>query len=574
MKRLPVFSLLLSFLLINLCCIAQEPPGACILWTTYEAEQMQTNGIVLQAAYDPFRVETESSGQGAVKLQAGGQYVAFIAAAKANSVIVRYSLPDSKTGGGLYSWLGIKVNEKQVARCQLHSRNTWLYGKYPFSNNPADGKPRHFYDELRVKDLFVEKGDTLQLVWEAQGDGEARYCIIDLIDLEQAPAATTPPAGALWLTDKRFTGDSVVTDFTVALRKCIAAAVVTGKTVWIPAGNYIITGDIRLPAHITINGAGMWHTTLVGNERLYTAADRRVRLIGTGDSIHLADFSLLGSLDYRNDTEPNDGITGTFGYHSTIENIWVEHTKVGMWVENSNGLVVRGCRLRNTIADGINFCVGMAYSTMENCTARGTGDDGFAIWPAVFSKQVFVPGHNLISHCTAQLPFLANGVAVYGGESNVVKNCSFTDITQGAAVLVSTTFPTASKTTGVNNNFTGTTVIENCVIKNSGGFDHEWGWRGAIEICLDRRSITGIAIKNVVIDQSLSDAISIVAKNDNGEPGHLQNAHLEAVHVNGYGIAVAGKHALSATDEANGSLSIQSSFITNIKTGPAFKVVK
>ena len=47
---------------------------------------------------------------------------------------------------------------------------------------------------------------------------------------------------------------------------------------------------------------------------------------------------------------------------------------------------------------------------------EGTGDDGFAIWPAP-GAQAYVPGLNVITHCTAQTAFLANGGAIYGGDS-------------------------------------------------------------------------------------------------------------------------------------------------------------
>ena len=104
----------------------------------------------------------------------------------------------------------------------------------------------------------------------------------------------------------------------------------------------------------------MWYSTLQGKETLYADASRRVRLKGTGSNIHLSDFAIIGKLTYRNDSEPNDGIVGSYGTNSTISHLWIEHTKVGMGIENSKNLVIDGCCMRNTKADGINFCVGMA----------------------------------------------------------------------------------------------------------------------------------------------------------------------------------------------------------------------
>ena len=72
-------------------------------------------------------------------------------------------------------------------------------------------------------------------------------------------------------------------------------------------------------------------------------------------SVHLADFSILGFLNYRNDSEGNDGLGGSYGTGSSISRIWVEHTKAAAWILNSSGLVVDGCRFRNTLADGVNL---------------------------------------------------------------------------------------------------------------------------------------------------------------------------------------------------------------------------
>ena len=47
--------------------------------------------------------------------------------------------------------------------------------------------------------------------------------------------------------------------------------------VWVPAGDFKLTGEILVPSSVTIQGAGMWHTNFVGDEALYVQAARRVR---------------------------------------------------------------------------------------------------------------------------------------------------------------------------------------------------------------------------------------------------------------------------------------------------------
>ncbi len=133
----------------------------------------------------------------------------------------------------------------------------------------------------------------------------------------------------------------------------------------------------------------MAHHVSWGDESLYAQAGRRVRFKLTGTGIHLADFAVWGRLNYRNDDEPNDGIVGAGCADSSVSRVWLEHTKVGIWIYNGTNLRLEGCRFRNLLADGVNLCVGTSGSVIENCTARGTGDDCFAIWPAA-SDQGFV----------------------------------------------------------------------------------------------------------------------------------------------------------------------------------------
>ena len=178
------------------------------------------------------------------------------------------------------------------------SHYSWLYGKYPFTNEPKAGRPRNFYDEVRLKDLAFAKGDVIRL---QKDDQDAPYCIIDLVDLENVAPPLAAPANSLSVT-KFGAGGKGETDDTEAMRKCIAEAVKKGKIVWAPAGEYRLTGDIVLPSNVTVQGAGMWHTTFVGDEGLYRQPNRRVKFKVTGDNIHLADFAIIRKLSYRTTT--------------------------------------------------------------------------------------------------------------------------------------------------------------------------------------------------------------------------------------------------------------------------------
>jgi hypothetical protein len=569
--RLAIF---LNILMAS-CSAHAGTVGADMPWSTYEAEDMKTTGKVLGPKYDPFLVETESSGQKCVKLVAAGEYVEFTAQSPANAIVVRYSLPDSPVGGGINSTISLYKNQKVVKNLPLTSHYSWLYGNYPFSNLPKDGKPRNFFDECRVKDLSIARGDVIRL---QKTDDGAPYCIVDLVDLENvAPPLATPAKSISVATFGA--GGAGETDDTEAVRNCLAEAKKQGKTVWLPAGVYKLTGDINLPSDVVIQGAGMWHTTFVGDAELYGQADKRVRFKLTGKNIHLADFAIVGKLNYRNDDEPNDGVVGANCTESTVSRVWVEHTKVGAWIYNGTKLVIDGCRFRNALADGVNFCVGTRESVVQNCTARGTGDDCFAIWPAP-SDQGFVersplPGNNVFRRCTGQLTFLANGGAIYGGANNHIEDSLFTDISTGCGVLISTTFPTADAKLGIDNNFSGTTAVQNCDLIRCGGYDHGWTWRGSLQLCMDRRSISGVIISNVNIKDSMSDGLTIVAPGSNNGLGTLSNALLQNVNIPNYGLGAHSRHGLWVREDARGKVNIIDSTIAEIQNSSTnFTIIK
>jgi hypothetical protein len=375
------------------------------------------------------------------------------------------------------------------------------------------------------------------------------------------------PKGSLSVTDFGADGTGLA-DSTEALRRCIGAAQAQRAAVWVPEGDFKITGEVLLPSLVTIQGAGMWRTTFVGDAGVYGDPSRRIRFKLKGSNIHLADFSIEGRLNYRNDNEANDGIVGAGCSESTVSRIWIEHTKVGIWIYNGVNLVIDGCRFRDTLADGVNLCVGTSGTVIQDCAARGTGDDCFAIWPAP-SDQGFVgngprTGNNVIRRCTGQLPFLANGAAVYGGEENRVEDCLFTDITTGCGILISTTFPTADKALGIDNNFSGTTEVRDCDLERCGGYDHSWAWRGSVQVCMDRRSISGLLISGLTVRDSLSSGITVVAAGAAAGSAILSGTRLENVRVSNSGLGGSPSHDLWIGKEALGGMTVAGSSVPDV----------
>ncbi len=530
---------------------AEATPGAAVPWTTYEAEDMVVSGgTVLGPQYNPIRIPAEASGRKCVQLNSTGQYIQFTNQSVATALVVRYCVPDIAGGGGADYTLSLYTNGVLAAKLPVTSKYSWLYGNYPFSNNPTAGFARNFFDEVRINGLMLNPGTIVRL--QKDSTDTAIYYVIDLVDTENVPDAISQPGNSLSVTSYGAVGDGV-TDCTTFFQNCINAANSQNKSVWLPSGAYLITGTINLYSNTQIKGAGMWYSKLVGSPSLYTTASRRVNLNGSGSNIKLSDFAIVGCLNYRNDSEGNDGLGGSFGTGSSIARIWVEHTKAAAWIFNSSGLVVDSCRFRDTLADGINVNYAMQNTVVTNCTARGTGDDCFAIWPAPNIGN-YTPANNVITHCTGQLPFLANGGAIYGGANNRIEDSLFSDLPYGAGILFSTTFP-------VSFTFSGTNVAQRCDVIRCGGYDGGYGWRSAVQIVMDNyNGISGLNLNNLNILDSISSALSIL-----GSAGPLTNATASGVNISGYNLNNnSGEHAWWArclNGCPSGSLTVSNSVV-------------
>jgi hypothetical protein len=490
-----------------------------------------------------------------VRLGSTGQFVEFTAKADAQGIVVRYCIPDSSDGRGTDATLSLYVDGQSHGKLAMTSRYAYLYGDYPFNNQPSSGSPRHFWDEVRVMPGAIRAGDVIRL--QKDGDDSAGEYLIDFIELETVPAAIEKPAGALSIADFGAKNDG--SDARPAFLAAIASAKEKHEPVWIPVGRYTVKGPIDV-SDVEILGAGLWYSTLVGADDYVPA--NRLTIHGSGSNVTLADFAIVGNLNYRNDSEANDGIEGSFGTGSIIRNIWVEHTKTGAWLANSDGLVIEGCRFRDTIADGINLCLGMRNAIVRNCTARGNGDDCFAMWPATYDPAKFEPGRNQFINCTAQLPSLAQGFSVYGGDSNSVQNCRAIDIPYGAGILVSTMFPTQF-------GFRGATSFDDIVITRCGDRD------GAIAVMTNLLELPGVRISNVHATDCPTDGIKFTCVQ--GRP--IREAEFDHVWIENAGISGAGCGILAARG-AVGSATLTDVAILNAKDGDcrsdssAFRIVR
>jgi hypothetical protein len=466
--------------------------GAPVPYIELEAEDAATNGTIIEPSRKLTALAAEASGRRAVTLGTEGQYVEFTLPAQANSVVVRYSIPDSADGAGLTAPLSLYIDGARQPDLVLTSKYSWVYGVYPFRNTPSLGRPHHFFDEVRALLPQINAGSKVRLQKDATSTA-ASYTI-DLVDFEQVAPPKDQPAGTLSVAD--YGADPTgATDATTALQKAVDDGKRQGKPVWIPPGTYTVTSHIIVD-NVTVLGAGMWHSVLRGaGVGVYGRQGA-----ATSKNVKLSDFAIFGEVMDRDDQAELNGVGGTLS-DTTIENLWIEHTKVGIWVNGPlSNLTITGLRIRNTMADGVNFHRGVSNSTVQQSHIRNTGDDGLAMWAEIDANT-----GNVFQFNTVQLPNLANNIAIYGGSDNKVIGNIVTDtLWNGGGIHVGNRF----KAVGVG----GTTIVDDNLLIRTGSYhtDAQLGI-GAIWFYAADSAMSGtITLNNNEINDSSYAAILFV----------------------------------------------------------------
>jgi hypothetical protein len=482
---------------------ADAPPaparGASVPYWEYEAETATTNGVVLASSRKFGDIAAEASGRRAVRLDSTGQKIEFKTAHRTNSIVVRYSISDSPAGGGAAATLGLYVNG---ARRDLHltSRYAWTYGDADAQNigseSPSNGAPHHFFDEVHALFDDVPAGATIALQRDAQDS--AAFYVIDLVDFEQVAPPLAQPGGSLSVTDFGATPDDG-TDDSAAIQRAIDAAKGQGKIVWIPKGVFEAASKPAqrpwpklVTSGVTIRGAGMWHSVIHGFG---------AQLAVSGKDNQFYDFALFGDVTYRDDNQGWHGFDGPAGTGSRMENVWIEHQTAGWWVGKgafggpvtqplTDGLVVRGARIRNTYADGINFANATSNSIVEQSTFRNNGDDAIATWS--YAADGPAPcANNVFRFNTVQTVWRANCFAIYGGKDHKIQDSVCADTSNYPGLLVSTTFNAMP--------FSGATSLERTTLTRAGGphYNQEFG---ALRFFADTATITNVHATDIVIE--------------------------------------------------------------------------
>ncbi|MEV7402902.1 CARDB domain-containing protein [Streptomyces sp. NPDC091267] len=584
--------------------------GAAVPYTEYEAEQGSYQGTLLKSdqkrTFGHTNFATESSGRQSVQLNSTGQFVEVTSTVPSNSIVVRNSIPDAAAGGGAEATISLYVNNTFERKLTLSSKHSWLYGDTDspegLTNRPGGDARRLFDESNALLGRTYPAGTKFRLQRDA-GDSASFY-IIDLVDLEQVAPAAAQPAGCTSITNYGAVPNDGIDDTDAIQRAVTADQNGDIGCVWIPPGQWrqeqkILTDDPLNRGQynqvgikdVTIRGAGMWHSQLYTLTAPQDAGGINHPHEGNfgfdiDDNTKISDLAIFGSGTIRGgdgNAEGGVGLNGRFGKDTKITNVWLEHANVGVWVGRdydnipdlwgpADNVEFTGMRIRNTYADGINFANGTRNSTVFNSSFRNTGDDSLAVWSSKYVKNPSVDvGHdNHFRNNTIQLPWRANGIAIYGGYGNTIENNIISDTMNYPGIMLATDHDPLP--------FSGKTLIANNALHRTGGaFWGEAQEFGAITLFAASQDIPGVTIQDTDIYDSTYDGIQFKSGGGSVPGAQISRVHIENS-VNGSGILAHGGARGSATltdvtitGSADGDVVVEpgSQFVINGSAGKA-----
>jgi len=565
--------------------------GANLPYVSYEAEAGSYEGTLLEA--DPVRTfghtnfGTESSGRKSVRLDGTGQFVEVTSTSAANSIVVRNSIPDAPGGGGADATISLYANGTFVQKLTLSSKHSWLYGNTDdpegLTNNPQTDARRLFDESHALLSESYPAGTKFRLQRDA--DDGAQFYVIDLVDLEDVAPPAEKPAECTSITDYGAVPDDG-NDDTVALQSAVTDdqnGVI--DCVWIPAGQWrqeqkILTDDPDNQGQynqigisdVTIRGAGMWHSQFYTTVEPQDAGGINHPHEGNfgfdiDKNVKISDIAIFGSGRIRGGDggkEGGVGLNGRFGTGTAISNVWIEHSNVGVWVGRdydnipalwgpADGLTFSNVRIRDTYADGINFTNGTRNSSVTNSSFRTTGDDSLAVWANKYVKDqsVDVAHDNTFANNTIQLPWRANGIAIYGGYGNRAENNDIADTANYPGIMLATDHDPLP--------FSGQTVLTgNRLYRCGGAFWGEAQNFGAITLFPASQDINGVTISDTEIHDSTYDGLQFKTGGGNMPNVAVTNVVIDKSN-NGAGILAMGG--------ARGNANLTNVTVTNSATG-------
>lgn len=475
--------------------------GANQNYLRYEAVdgQLKDAEIVNNRTFDTLAYEASDNSY--VKVNNKGS-VTFTAKEGADGLTMRYSIKDGDKGE-----VKVYVNGNLMRTFYLDSSSAYQYvdGSNVYDTKATDHSHARFsFDEVHgFFGKHVEPGDTVTI------ENNGVELALDFVELENVPAPIPQPENSISITDSEY-GAEDGKDSTVAFEKALKAAIEQKKTLYIPVGEFKINKKIDFTADgLTVTGAGMWYSKL--NFTTNEKGGGGFEIGHNSNRLTFSNFAMTSALttryDHLDDKAQYKAFAGSFGKDSRIDHMWIEHFECGAWIGDyasigmryTDHLVIENSRIRNNLADGVNFTQGTRNSVVRNSNIRNNGDDSLATFSSSIHTKEYAE-NNSFEHNTIELGWRAGGVGIFGGKNHKVTNNLIKDSRGGAGIRVSTVFANEGFGLGFDDN--NEILIKDNMIVNS-GTTNDFYWphskpRSNIDFEETFGPIKGITVQNNV----------------------------------------------------------------------------
>jgi hypothetical protein len=488
--------------------------GALMPYVRYDSQNASLGGnasLVTSPKMAKTNIASQASDQNYVDLPSKGSYAEWTMSTTGRGVTMRFTLPDTSDGMGQKGSLDVYVNEEKVQTVTLNSYWMWQYFA---SGNPADsndgGTACFAFDEVHfLLNKRITAGDKIRI--QSSGANGLDYGV-DFLEIEEVPDPIACPNNAVNVENYGAVANDGNDDLT-AFVKAVEAADAGNKVVYIPQGTWNLSGIWNIYCSgVKITGAGIWYTNI---QFTNSAAFGGGISGGNGSNggtdgycknLEFCNMYINSNLRSRyNQQAVYKCFMDVFTDGSCIHDIWEEHFECGFWfgdyngsMDYNDGVKVVNCRIRNNLADGVNFCQGTSNATVYNCSIRNNGDDGLACWNNNYMSAKD-ESSNVYAYNTIDFIWRAGGIAIYGGNNIKVYNNYIRDMFMAAGIHLNTTFD--------GYKFQNTTSIQfdNNILVHCGTNSDSWGEDlAAIDLKQDVKNVT---FNNTQIYNSPFDAI-------------------------------------------------------------------
>ena len=484
--------------------------GASMPYLRYDSKDAEIgNGAKIEESVKSERtkIASQASQQSYVSLPVKNSYAEWTAVKSGSGVTMRFTMPDSTDGKGLTGSLDVYVNGEFCQKVDLTSYYMWQYFA---GGNPSDknngGVPCFAFDEVHfILNKTLNPGDKIRV----QNSGRDNLIYgVDFVEIEEVPQTIAQPANSLNVVDYGAKPNDGKDDYN-AIRNCISAANIQGKDVYFPEGTFNIGRKWTFYGkNIKVTGAGMWYTNIQFTNS--NANSGGIAFAGENScyNVEFCNMYINSNLSSRyNEQASYKCFSDVPGNGSVIHDIWEDHFECGFWlgdysgtVDYSDGMKIINCRIRNNLADGVNFCQGTSNSVVYNCSIRNNGDDGLACWNNNYLSAKDETG-NVFAYNTIDFIWRAGGIAIYGGDDFNIYNNYICDTFMASGIHLNTTFD------GHKFNNTKNIKFENNTLVRCGTYKDSWGSSlAAIDIS---QNVKNISFSNTKIYDAWHDGVVV-----------------------------------------------------------------